>query len=196
MQTAKFAIGKGDYQINGANRLTARWIQFHNDAPYNSGGGTATLERATELPRRDGFDRRSARLVVRVQQAERAAIPVRAPAPAARWRTADSGTGPAITIATPAIAFGGPVAGTGQGNAGFDFKQNITQVIDNFTYIRAAHSYKFGFDLQHIYDEPDRRSAVRLHVPDDRGVPGGEERRGAARLHDHVADHRRPGRST
>jgi hypothetical protein len=26
-------------------------------------------------------------------------------------------------------------------------------VIDNFTYIRAAHSYKFGFDWQHIYDE-------------------------------------------
>ena len=26
-------------------------------------------------------------------------------------------------------------------------------MIDNFTYIRAAHSYKFGFDWQHIYDE-------------------------------------------
>ena len=49
--------------------------------------------------------------------------------------------------------FGGAVSGTGQGNAGFDFKQNITQFIDNFTYLRAAHSYKFGFDWQHIYDE-------------------------------------------
>src|SRR5581483_326328 len=57
------------------------------------------------------------------------------------------------TINTPAVAFGGPWSGTGQGNAGFDFKQNITQVIDNFTFIRAAHSYKFGFDWQHIYDE-------------------------------------------
>src|SRR5437762_3253379 len=65
----------------------------------------------------------------------------------------DSGTGPAITISNPSISFGGPWAGTGQGNAGFDFKQNITQAIDNFTYIRAAHAYKFGFDWQHIYDE-------------------------------------------
>ena len=26
-------------------------------------------------------------------------------------------------------------------------------MIDNFTYIRGSHSYKFGFDWQHIYDE-------------------------------------------
>src|SRR4029453_7859423 len=65
----------------------------------------------------------------------------------------DSGTGPAITIASPAIAFGAPLAGTGQGNAGFDFKQDITQFIDNFTYIRSSHAYKFGVDFQHIYDE-------------------------------------------
>src|SRR5215467_1197097 len=49
VQTAKFAIGKGDYQISPGTRLTARWIRFHNDAPYNSGGGAggSTLERAT-----------------------------------------------------------------------------------------------------------------------------------------------------
>jgi hypothetical protein len=66
---------------------------------------------------------------------------------------ADSGTGPAITITTPAISFGAPVGGTGQGNAGFDFKQDITQVIDNLTYLRGAHSYKMGFDWQHIGDQ-------------------------------------------
>src|SRR4029078_12990317 len=49
VQRAKFKIGKGDYQINQANRLTARWIQFHNDAPYNSGCGTATMERTTDF---------------------------------------------------------------------------------------------------------------------------------------------------
>ena len=64
----------------------------------------------------------------------------------------DSGTGPAVSI-TGIASFGGPTSGTGQGNAGFDFKQNITQVIDNFTYIRAAHSYKFGIDMQRIHDE-------------------------------------------
>ena len=60
-------------------------------------------------------------------------------------RNTDSGTGPAVTI-TGIASFGSPRSATGQGNEGFDFKQNITQVIDNFTYIRAAHSYKFGFD--------------------------------------------------
>ena len=152
VQTAKFFIAKSDYQLNAANRATVRWVRFHNDAPYNSGGGTATLERATDFL--DAMDSVAGQLVssigssqlneLRVQFAHRHQQSV---------ANSDSGTGPAITISVPAIAFGGPWSATGQGNAGFDFKQNITQVIDNFTYIRAAHSYKFGFDLQHIYDE-------------------------------------------
>jgi hypothetical protein len=152
VQTAKFAIAKGDYQINGNNRLTARWIRFHNDAPYNSGGGTATLERATNFL--DAMDSTAGQLVsslgsnklneLRFQYAHRHQSSV---------ANSDSGTGPAVTISSPSVAFGGPWSGTGQGNAGFDFKQDITQVIDNFTYIRAAHSYKVGFDMQHIYDE-------------------------------------------
>jgi hypothetical protein len=152
VQTAKFKIGKGDYQITNNSRLTARWIQFHNDSPYNSGGGTATMERATDFL--DAMDSIGTQLVsslgssklneFRFQYAHRHQ---------SSSANSDSGTGPAITISTPAISFGAPVGGTGQGNAGFDFKQDITQVIDNFTYIRAAHSYKFGFDWQHIYDE-------------------------------------------
>jgi hypothetical protein len=152
VQTAKFAIGKGDYQIDANNRLTARWIRFHNDAPYNSGAGTNTLETQTDFL--DAMDSTAGQLVssfgssrlneFRFQYAHRHQSSV---------ANADSGTGPAIRIGSPAIGFGGPWAATGQGNAGFDFKQNITQAVDNFTYIRAAHSYKFGFDWQHIYDE-------------------------------------------
>jgi hypothetical protein len=152
VQTAKFAIAKADYQINGGNRFTGRWIQFHNDAPYNGGAGTNTLETQTNFL--DAMDSVAGQLVtsmsssrlneLRFQYAHRHQSSV---------ANADSGSGPAIRITTPAIGFGGPWAGTGQGNAGFDFKQNITQAIDNFTYIRAAHSYKFGFDWQHIYDE-------------------------------------------
>jgi Carboxypeptidase regulatory-like domain/TonB dependent receptor len=152
VQTAKFAIAKGDYQIDNNNRLTARWIRFHNDAPYNSGGGTATLERATDFL--DAMDSTAGQLVssigssklneLRFQYAHRHQGSV---------ANADSGTGPAVSISSPAVSFGAPLGGTGQGNAGFDFKQDITQVIDNFTYIRGAHSYKFGFDMQHIYDE-------------------------------------------
>src|SRR5215831_18351622 len=125
VQTAKFKIAKGDYQVSPGTRLTARWIQFHNDAPYNSGGGTATLERATDFL--DAMDSTAAQLVstissnklneVRFQYAHRHQSSV---------ANADSGTGPAISITAPAIGFGGPWSNTGQGNAGFDFKQDIT----------------------------------------------------------------------
>jgi hypothetical protein len=152
VQTAKFAIAKADYQINGGNRFTGRWIQFHNDAPYNGGAGTNTLETQTNFL--DAMDSVAGQLVTsmsssrlnefRFQYAHRHQGSV---------ANADSGIGPAIRITTPAIGFGGPWSATGQGNAGFDFKQNITQATDNFTYIRAAHSYKFGFDWQHIFDE-------------------------------------------
>jgi hypothetical protein len=151
IQTAKFAIGKGDYQLGGGNLATVRWIRFHNDAPYNSGGGINTLERATDFL--DAMDSVAGQIVssfgantlneFRIQYAHRHQQSV---------ANADSGTGPAVTISGSA-GFGGPWSGTGQGNAGFDFKQNITQVIDNFTLIHAAHSYKFGFDVQHVYDE-------------------------------------------
>lgn len=151
VQTAKFAIGKGDYQITPGTRLTARWIRFHNDAPYNSGGGTSTLERATNFL--DAMDSSAGQLVssfggnklneLRVQYAHRHQSSV---------ANSDSGSGPAITISSPAIGFGGPWSNTGQGNAGFDFKQDISEVVDNVTYLKGAHSFKAGIDWQHIYD--------------------------------------------
>jgi len=151
VQTGKFFIAKLDYQLKN-HRVTGRWVQFHNDAPYNSGGGTNTLERATNFL--DAMDSIAGQMVstfgsntlneLRIQYAHRHQSSV---------ANTDSGTGPAITISSPAIGFGGPWSGTGQGNAGFDFKQNISQVVDNFTIVKGAHSYKFGFDWQHVYDE-------------------------------------------
>jgi len=151
MSTGKFAIGKGDYQINPANRLTARWLRFQNDAPYNGAAALNTLERQTDFL--DTQDSTAGQLVstigatrlneLRLQYAHRhqQSVP-----------NSDTGTGPAILV-TGVAGFGGAVAATGQDNAGFEFKQNITQLIDNFTYIRASHNYKFGFDWQHVYDE-------------------------------------------
>ena len=151
VQTGKFLIGKTDYQLNNANRATARYIGFRNDAPYNVGGGTVSLERATDFL--DAMDSTAVQLVstignnklneLRAQYAHRHQSSV---------ANGDSGKGPAILV-TGIAAFGGPVSDAGQNSAGFDFKQNISQVIDNFTYIRSSHSYKFGFDWQHIYDE-------------------------------------------
>jgi carboxypeptidase family protein/TonB-dependent receptor-like protein len=157
VQTAKFAIGKGDYQIDANNRLTARWMRFHNDAPYNSGGGTSLLSTQTNFL--DAMDSTSGQLVssfgasklneFRFQYAHRHQSSV---------GNSDTGTGPTVRLANPPLTFGDALAGTGQGNAGFDFQQNITEAVDNFTYIRSAHSYKFGFDWQHIYD-------VRTNAP-------------------------------
>jgi hypothetical protein len=151
VQTGKFKIAKGDYQINNAHHANFRWVQFHNDAPYNSGGGINTLERATDFL--DAMDSLAGQVTssfggkmlneLRVQYAHRHQSSV---------ANSDSGTGPAITISGIA-GFGGAVSGTGQGNAGFDFKQNMTQVIDNVTMLRGSHSFKVGFDFQHVYDE-------------------------------------------
>jgi hypothetical protein len=149
--TGKFWIGKADYQMNAANRATLRFVSFANDAPYNGGAGLNALERQTNFL--DAMSSTAGQLVstigssmlneARVQYAHRHQQSV---------ANDDSGSGPAILISGIA-GFGGAVAGAGQDNAGFDFKQNITQVIDNFTYLRARHSYKIGFDWQHIYDE-------------------------------------------
>src|SRR5436190_16128140 len=128
VQTAKFAIAKGDYQLGGGNLATARWIRFHNDAPYNSGGGINTLERATDFL--DAMDSMAGQVVssfganklneFRVQYAHRHQQAV---------ANSDSGTGPAVTVSGVA-GFGAPLAGTGQGTAGLDCKPHITHVVD------------------------------------------------------------------
>ena len=150
VQTAKFLIAKGDLNLNQANHATIRWLRFHNDAPYNSGGGLASVEWATNFL--DAMDSVAGQVVstlgsdklneLRVQYAHRHQSSV---------RNSDSGSGPAVTV-TGVASFGSPLGNTGQGNDGFDFKQNITQVLDNFTYLRAAHAYKFGFDYQFVHD--------------------------------------------
>jgi TonB dependent receptor-like, beta-barrel len=151
VQTGKFFIAKGDVRVNQANRVTLRWLRFHNDAPYNSGGGLSSIEWATDFL--DAMDSAAGQLVstignsmlneARVQYAHRHQGSV---------RNSSSGIGPAVTV-TGVANFGSPLSTTGQGSDGFDFKQNITQVIDNFTYIRATHSYKVGLDFQSIHDE-------------------------------------------
>lgn len=151
-QTARFLILKGDYQLSTTNRLTARYIMFRNDSPSNIGataGGTpSSTEWATDFL--DAMDSTSAQLVssigstmlneVRVQYAHRHQ---------SRATNGLSGTGPARTI-TGVANFGGPYQAAQ--DADFDFKQNIWQVIDNFTVLKGNHSLKTGFDLQFVDD--------------------------------------------
>lgn len=148
-QTARFFIGKVDFQINPSHRLTGRTIVFRNDSPNNIGGGLTSLERTNDFL--DAMESTSGQLVssfgsrmlneLRVQYARRVQ---------SRAANELTGTGPAINI--PGIAqFGGSNAGAA--DAGFGFTQGIFQVVNNFTYIRGNHSYKFGGDIQLIDDQ-------------------------------------------
>jgi hypothetical protein len=159
IQTVPFFIGKIDYQLNASNRLTGRHILFRNDSPYNNGvGALGSMQVATDFL--DAMDSSAAQLVstigpnllneARVQYAHRHQSSA---------RNADSGTGPFIRV-TGVADFGGPVGATGAAGAGFDFKQNITQVINNTTLLRGTHSYKAGVDAQFVHDE--RTSAPLL----------------------------------
>lgn len=148
-QAVSFFMPKFDYQISPGHRLMGRYILFRNQSPNNVGGGLSSTQTATDFT--DAMDSAATQLVstfgssrlneVRVQFARRHQ---------SRVTNGLSGTGPAITISGVAV-FGGPVAGSQ--DAGFDFRQNIWQVIDNFTFIKGDHSFKAGADLQFVHDE-------------------------------------------
>jgi hypothetical protein len=151
-QAAQFFIGKADYQLNQANRLTFRHVMFVNDSPNNVGGGANSKQWATDFT--DSMFSSAGQLVttfganklneLRVQYAGR---------DQSRVTNDLSGTGPAIVV-SGAANFGGPFSGAQ--DAGFKFNQSIFQVVDNFTYLRANHSYKLGMDVQLINDKRTR----------------------------------------
>jgi hypothetical protein len=157
-QTARFYIGKGDWTIAPAHRLTARYIGFRNDSPNNPNNFTGLTSTDLAVDFLDAMDSTSAQLVstfgnnrvneLRVQYAHRHQ---------SRARNELSGSGPSILVSGVA-AFGGPYANTSED--GFDFTQGIFQVVNNFTLLRANHSYKFGFDIQHVADT--RTSALQF----------------------------------
>jgi carboxypeptidase family protein len=158
-QGVHFLLGKSDYQMSPAHKLTARYFFFKNTSPFNIGSNGATgvpntLEQATDF--NDRMDSAALQLVssfgssrlneLRVQFARRH-----------QFRTASdtAGSGPAIRVSGVAT-FGAPIAAVS--DAGFDFKQDIWQVIDNFTWISGRHNFKAGVDAQFVSDA--RRNAL------------------------------------
>src|SRR5687767_2025458 len=122
----EFAIGKVDHQINGAHRLSFRYMFFDNFITANIGGGLTSVQRANDFADRQHST--GAQLIstlgattlneLRVQYATRAQS--RAP-------NAQSGSGPAINI-TGVASLGGPIASVT--DSGFGFTQNVMQVND------------------------------------------------------------------
>ena len=145
----KFAIGKIDHQLSQANRLTVRYIFFDNFITNNIGGGITSVQQGTDFS--DRQHSAAAQVVstigasllneMRVQYATRTQ---------GRVPGSLAGTGPAITVSNVAN-FGAPLSGNAA--AGFGFTEGIFQVLDNVTYLRADHSYKFGFSAQFVSDE-------------------------------------------
>jgi hypothetical protein len=152
-QEVFFNIGKLDWQVNTANRLTFRMQTFSNDNPYNAGGGGNTaLERSVDF--KDRMFSTAIQFVsslntsslneLRIQFAQR--HQERFAPPGAPTGVAVNINGGTVNGVNNNINFGAP---TGDGE---DFVQQIFQVLDNYTYLRGNHSYKFGFDLQFIDD--------------------------------------------
>jgi hypothetical protein len=148
-QKVNFFFGKTDYTVNDSNRLSVRYFGFKNFSPANIAGGLTTTDRATDFT--DRMDSASAQLVstigsgmlneLRVQYARRH-----------QFRTqGQSVDGPAVTV-TGVAAFGGAQLGDSN-SVGFDFKQGITQVVDNLSWIKGRHAFKTGIDAQWIADD-------------------------------------------
>ncbi|HYU78255.1 MAG TPA: carboxypeptidase regulatory-like domain-containing protein [Vicinamibacterales bacterium] len=159
----EFAIGKVEHQLSANNRLSMRYIFFDNFIPDNTGNTTSGVPNSVQQGT-DFSDRQhstAAQLIstirptvlneLRVQYATRAQGRV----PGSR-----AGTGPAIRISGVAN-FGSPIAG--DADAGFAFTQDVFQVNDNLTYIRADHAYKFGIDAQNVADTRTR-TATQLYT--------------------------------
>jgi hypothetical protein len=160
-QKVNFVFGKSDYQINPANQLSVRYFLFKNLSPANINGGLTTTDRATDFT--DRMDSASGQLIsqigptmlneLRVQYARRH-----------QFRTQGiSVDGPAITVDGVAL-FGGARLGDSN-SVGFDFKQGITQVIDNLSWIRGKHALKGGIDAQLIADKRLRGEQFQYTFP-------------------------------
>jgi hypothetical protein len=157
-----FYIGKLDYQINPAHRLSWRTNTFTNDNPYQCGGGTTAIERGNHF---EDFMLSSAVQVVstlgrnnlnelRMQVAKRTTT--RPPAD-------PSTPGPSVTISGTTTQGGvsfGPYTGIGN-----DFEQRNMQLVDNFTMLRGRHSYKAGINAQWINDERGTALPVTYTFP-------------------------------
>jgi hypothetical protein len=148
LENTKFAIGKVDHQLSPSQRLSVRYIFFDNFITNNIGGGITSVQRASNFSDRQHST--AGQLVstfgnsllneARLQYATRAQS--RAPG-------TQPGTGPAITISGVA-SFGGPIGAAA--DSGFGFTEGIFSLTDNFTFLRANHSYKLGGAVQAVHD--------------------------------------------
>lgn len=147
-QNVTFVLGKADWQINSANRLSFRYSYFRNEEPYDEGSFNQTL--ATQsFYFHDRAPAYAAQLISTVSP--RAVNEFRFQFPKRDELQAPfSGTAPqpALVVSAPAtVNFGGST------QVGFHFIEKTPELSDNFSYNVRTHSLKFGGDVRMIRDD-------------------------------------------
>ncbi|MBN9657056.1 MAG: TonB-dependent receptor [Acidobacteria bacterium] len=137
-QNVTFFLGKLDWQISNANRLSVRYNGHRNDSPYNSSviGGQYLVDRTFTFADRShaGAVQLVSVLTANAVNEARLQIPFRSQA---QNRFQATGTGPSITI--PGVAYFGNSL-----DVGYLFDEMTPEFTDNFSWNRGAHAFKFG----------------------------------------------------
>jgi hypothetical protein len=148
IQDVNVFIGKVDAQLGPANRLSGRWSVFNNVTPENIAGGLNTRENSVDF--QDRMDSVSIQLAstlgntmlneLRVAYGKRDNPQVASPV---------AGPGPIIQVNGVANFGGAPPPGSNTPPA---FTEDYWQIVDNFSWLVGAHSFKVGLDFQFIDD--------------------------------------------
>lgn len=157
VQYAQWFDVRGDYNINKKNQFFARYNYFRNRYPFNTNvGGTYALSAAADFQDRAHII--GAQLITTFSPTLlnefRGSWPYRN-----EHHVADplTGPGPMITIAAftdPNTHIAYTAANFGGSNAtGDKFQEKIPSFNDNVTWIKGAHSVKFGFGFQKNNDD-------------------------------------------
>lgn len=156
-QNVWFYMGKADWQINQANRLSVRYNMHRNDSPYNNGGGLVLVDRTYNFVDRSfaGAVQLISIVSPRAVNELRFQIPYRTQQ---QNRFEATGTGPAITI--PGVAsFGNSL------DVGFAYNEMTPEVSENFSYNLSTHSLKFGGSLRSIRDTQVASTSANYTFP-------------------------------
>src|SRR5215471_18869770 len=145
-QSVWFYMGRADWQMNQKNRVSVRYMHHANDSPYNNStiGGLFLTSQSYNF-----VDRSHVGAVQLVSTISPTIVNELRGQVAYRGQHQDtfsgSGSGPAIVVSGVAN-FGGPTG------AGFVYEETTPEIADNFSYIRGAHSIKFGGAVRAVRD--------------------------------------------
>ncbi|MDQ2901873.1 MAG: hypothetical protein M3Y07_19050, partial [Acidobacteriota bacterium] len=145
-QSNYFYLGKIDYQINAANRVSGKFTYFQNESPFNAGTFVQTLVSQTYLFK-DRAPAYSAQLISTLSS--NAVNELRFQNPKRYQRqVAFEGTGP-----QPVLFISGVANFGGSDQIGVRFIEITPEVSDNFSYNVRTHSLKVGVDMRAIRDD-------------------------------------------